>query len=855
MAFYKQDIVDVNLETGVIHRSFLNHTIGHKDDDADRFGIRAFRNGEPVDLSGAQCQAVFMAPDGTNIALTSYGTVSGNEAYVTLPQACYNVEGQFCLAIKLVGGGVTATVRIIDGVVDRTGATGAVAPTEAVPTYQEILAVYADMQEDVADYESVVATQNGKIDDLKSAFDMGLSEIAWSPAFKKGEYIKVSNGKTASDTKYARTWLWDGAGNIFAVNLSGSTYQYLAAFYDASGNISTGAGFIGASGSAYGSGTIYIPSYAVKFGLSFRRADQAVLSDSDITAIGNALTAYFNTDETLSKKGIAADAKATGDKLTEEQNTISNIVNDDYGDFFEDIIPELGYCTWSVTDGYIDVETIEGTSYRIGNTSVITTTKPYYVKSNNDYLMVLVEIESTTYPAKIIKSTEWTDAIEIIPGKHYFVGVKTADESTILRRNLYSGIADIGIVKLYNDVKILTDNYDDAFVKHNQARVRNYRFNVNVANTNISFNSNSAYLMITEPVTVDYDLILSCISGYQFALLLMKDATSLVNDINISTGWINYAKVKKNTPFYIQIKRDDGNNIALSEFSTAIKSKPSDSKIENVVDLMLFAGQSNMAGRGITSTQWPQTYPTIIPGAGYEYRAITNTKFLVPIAEPFGVNENNTNGINDGSLKTGSMVTSFANAYYTHNGGVPVVGVSASKGGSGIDEWQPGEAYYNDAVARITAAKNWLDARGYKVRETYLVWCQGEHEGATPDPSDDNNYINSFNTMFAGFKSNGIGKCLLCRIGESNASGEDYSIVIQKQTELAQNNPDVIMVTTTLASFKSRGLMKDEFHYYQAAYNEMGDYAGTNSAMYVNTGKEPTMYDPKYSDLYYSHIN
>lgn len=171
MAFYKQDIVDVNLETGVIHRSFLNHTIGHKDDDADRFGIRAFRNGEPVDLSGAQCQAVFMAHDGTNIALTSYGTVSGNEAYVTLPQACYDVEGQFCIAIKLVGGGVTATVRIIDGVVDRTGATGAVAPTEAVPTYQEILAVYAEMQEDVADYESVVATQNGKIDDLKSAFD------------------------------------------------------------------------------------------------------------------------------------------------------------------------------------------------------------------------------------------------------------------------------------------------------------------------------------------------------------------------------------------------------------------------------------------------------------------------------------------------------------------------------------------------------------------------------------------------------------------------------------------------------------------------------------------------------------
>lgn len=145
MAIYKQDIVNINLESGSIFRSFLNKSIGHKDDDADRFGVRVFRDGEAVDLSGLSCQAVFMAPNGVNIALTSYGTVSGNVAYVTLPPACYDYEGQFCLAIKLVGGGVTSTVRIVDGMVERTGTSGAVTPTGAVPTYQEILSVYDDM--------------------------------------------------------------------------------------------------------------------------------------------------------------------------------------------------------------------------------------------------------------------------------------------------------------------------------------------------------------------------------------------------------------------------------------------------------------------------------------------------------------------------------------------------------------------------------------------------------------------------------------------------------------------------------------------------------------------------------------
>ena len=64
-----------------------------------------------------------------------------------LPQACYNYEGQFTLAIKLISTseGVTGTMRIVDGMVDNTNVNGAVAPTGTIPTYQEILAVYEQM--------------------------------------------------------------------------------------------------------------------------------------------------------------------------------------------------------------------------------------------------------------------------------------------------------------------------------------------------------------------------------------------------------------------------------------------------------------------------------------------------------------------------------------------------------------------------------------------------------------------------------------------------------------------------------------------------------------------------------------
>ena len=166
-AHYHQDIVSIDLDCGNIHRSFLHRSIGTGDSNANRFGVRVFRGKDAVDLSGVSCQGYFRNSNGENIALTSYGTVEGNKAFVTLPQACYNYEGQFTLAIKLVGGGITGTMRIIDGMVDNTNTGSAVAPTESVPTYQEILALYEDMETATAAAEAA-ATKSVRYDQSQS---------------------------------------------------------------------------------------------------------------------------------------------------------------------------------------------------------------------------------------------------------------------------------------------------------------------------------------------------------------------------------------------------------------------------------------------------------------------------------------------------------------------------------------------------------------------------------------------------------------------------------------------------------------------------------------------------------------
>ena len=159
MAIYREDLVDVELTSGTVHRSFLSKTIGEGDNLENRYGVRLFRDGEAVNVGEATVQGLFIAPDGTGILISGVDEYDkpltgkdGNKAWVQLPQACYNKEGQFTLTIKLIESahGITGTMRIVDGVISNTMVQSPVAPTDTVPTYEEIIAIYEDMLATIA---------------------------------------------------------------------------------------------------------------------------------------------------------------------------------------------------------------------------------------------------------------------------------------------------------------------------------------------------------------------------------------------------------------------------------------------------------------------------------------------------------------------------------------------------------------------------------------------------------------------------------------------------------------------------------------------------------------------------------
>lgn len=244
------------------------------------------------------------------------------------------------------------------------------------------------------------------------------------------------------------------------------------------------------------------------------------------------------------------------------------------------------------------------------------------------------------------------------------------------------------------------------------------------------------------------------------------------------------------------------------------------------VDLIVFAGQSNMAGHG--ESEFAPTAKN-----GFEFRAVSDPTRLYPAEEPFGLNENREGGINhvrDGVLlKTGGLVTSFMNAY-TEVNNVPVVGVSASEGGVAISQWIPGSDRYEDMVSRIEAAKSWLDESPYTIRNVFFVWCQGESDGNAGTTKEE--YSQMLDQLMTAMKdSAGVRHCYIIEIGERTGEGaNDYHEIREAQEEYCRDHDDCSMIASF---YDMRDYHKDAYHYTQDGYNIIGEKAGENAGLLV----------------------
>lgn len=262
--------------------------------------------------------------------------------------------------------------------------------------------------------------------------------------------------------------------------------------------------------------------------------------------------------------------------------------------------------------------------------------------------------------------------------------------------------------------------------------------------------------------------------------------------------------------------------------------------VRNEVDLIIFAGQSNMSGGGNAALA-----PTVIPGAGYEYRSVTEPKALKAITEPFGKNENSGN-LNDFGYKRGSLVSSFVNSYYQKTK-VPVVALSATRIGSSTIFWK--NNLCSETAKRYKKAALYLKKRNIKIRHRYVVWLQGEAEGVYY--VDRNTYISNTRDIEQYFRKYcKTERFFVIRIGRyfgneypSKTQANLFDEIIRAQTKLALEDSDFVLVSVKAASLPQSYYNEEGIHLNQTALNMIGKEAGENSAYYVKTKKQPDLFD------------
>ena len=214
----------------------------------------------------------------------------------------------------------------------------------------------------------------------------------------------------------------------------------------------------------------------------------------------------------------------------------------------------------------------------------------------------------------------------------------------------------------------------------------------------------------------------------------------------------------------------------------------------NVLDILIFSGQSNMAG----STEGVPYPNDPVPGA-VEFRSLTGS--FQPLVHPVGE-------VLGGDLLTGGNNGSpvpYTCAAYTAASGRQAVAIHVAQGATRIDQWLKGTDRYTIAVDKIQAGIRKAEEVG-KIGRIVMVWLQGESDALNRTSKED------YMRMMTQFKNDlkqdvGLDTFGIIEVGYfcytvgwlNDRSKEDAKAcdetIMQAQEELPRVDKDFVMLT------------------------------------------------------------
>ena len=147
----------------IVRVNAIHGNVFSQDNMANLIGVELLDGGEPATVTGSVSANVLRA-NGTTVAVA--GTLSGNKASVTLPQAAYAVPGMLAIVIKLTDSSTVTTIGAIQAVVYRSSTDTIVDPGTIIPSISTLIAaIDAAVDSIPPDYSALT----GEVSDLKTA--------------------------------------------------------------------------------------------------------------------------------------------------------------------------------------------------------------------------------------------------------------------------------------------------------------------------------------------------------------------------------------------------------------------------------------------------------------------------------------------------------------------------------------------------------------------------------------------------------------------------------------------------------------------------------------------------------------
>lgn len=252
-------------------------------------------------------------------------------------------------------------------------------------------------------------------------------------------------------------------------------------------------------------------------------------------------------------------------------------------------------------------------------------------------------------------------------------------------------------------------------------------------------------------------------------------------------------------------------------------------KINNTVDLIVFAGQSNMVGAGGSY----RLAPTPEYGTAYEFDVATNTKKFLAMREPFGegtARSYELQGKDNYSVR-GTLASAFCINYYKQTK-TPVVGIPCFWGGSSTKTWLNG-GLVKATQKNVKLAKKQLKKNKINVRHIYMVWYQGETDAA--EGVSASKYISNMQKIFRKMKTVGVEKMFVITIGKDTNHPDMNNTIISAQKKMCSKYNAFIMASKTAPKlYESRNsYYSDCIHLNQYGLNKIGYEAGKVAGNYA----------------------